>query len=415
MSAKQKRNSGYIIESLLDLDFYKPVMGQFVFHRFRETPVEYALNNRTKNVQLSKVIDYRKLKRELDHVRTLRFTESDLDHFRQYKRTDGTNLFKEDYLEFLKGLVFPEYELHYKRGQLQLTFSGKWEETIYWETIALSIINELYYRAVVADMDATLEEGRRRLKEKIKFLLENPDISFIEFGTRRRFSRKWQEEVFATLLVSLPDGQLIGTSNVALAKRHGLLAKGTTAHELPMGLSGIMHGSEEEIRASHKQVFIEWAQEYAPDLLIALPDTYGHDAFFEDFTREMAELWAGVRQDSGDPIEFGDRLIEFYKSMGIDPTKKQLLPSDGLDLPLMRKIVDHFKGRIKVAFGWGTNLTNDLGVGALSLVIKLVKSCGHGTVKFSENLAKAMGSPEDLELFKRIFHNKTTAFFPTTY
>lgn len=401
----------FIIESLLDIDFYKFTMGQLIFHRYPNVPVKYALKVRTKGVHLAKVINEADLRREPDHVRTLKFKNSELHYLR------GTNeyserMFKEDYLEFLKNLVLPEYELKRVGDDYELTFEGLWSETIYWETLALSIINELYYRALMAEktpfeQEVVYAEGKLRLVEKIKKLRANPQITFSDFGTRRRFSREWQDYVVRTLATEVPK-QLLGTSSVLLAHKHNLLSMGTAAHEMDMGLSGIMHGSDEEIRASHNKVLQDWWDEYGLGLSIALTDTYGSDFFFSDMTKEQAEKWKGLRQDSGDPIEFGEKAIRFYKKHGIDPRTKFIVFSDGLNIDEMIKITNHFRNRIKIpafrtTYGWGTNLTNDLGFNPLSMVIKLIESNGHGTVKLSDNLAKATGKPEDIERFKLIF------------
>ncbi len=406
----------YIIESLLDIDFYKFTMGQLIFHRYPDVPVKYALKVRTKNVRLATHISEADLRRELDHVQTLRFKNSELHYLR------GTNeysdrMFKEDYLEFLKNLALPYYALVRVGDDYELTFEGLWAETIYWETIALAIINELYYRSLMSEKTPFEQEvvyatGKMRLAEKIKKLRANRQITFSDFGTRRRFSREWQEYVVKIFVAEVPK-QFLGTSNVLLAYKHNLLPMGTAAHELDMGVSGIMHGSDEEIRASHNKVLRDWWDEYGFGLSIALTDTYGSDFFFSDMTKEQAEKWKGLRQDSGDPIEFGEKAIRFYKNHGIDPRAKFIVFSDGLDVDLMIKITNHFRNRIKFAFfkttyGWGTNATNDLGPDPISMVIKLVESCGHGTVKLSDNLAKAMGKPEDIERFKKIFGCTTT-------
>lgn len=407
-----------IFQSLLDIDFYKFTMGQVVFKRYPHVPVKYALTNRTRRVKLAEVIDENDLRRELDHVRTLRLSDEELDYLRgidAYK----PNLFCEEYLRFLRGLQLPAYHLEKADGSYQMEFSGPWAETIYWETIALAIVNELYYRALMAqrsefERDVVYATGKIRLAEKIKILRRRPDIVFSDFGTRRRFSRPWQDYVIRVLAAELPQ-QLLGTSNVALARKYGLLPIGTFAHEMFMVMSGMMHGSEEEIRASHNKVLQDWWEEYGWGLSIALSDNYGSDFFFRDMTPEQARQWKGLRHDSGDPIEFGEKAIAFYRRCGVDPREKLIVFSDGLDVETMVKIADHFAGRIKVAFGWGTNLTNDLGFDALSLVIKVAEANGHGVVKLGDNLAKALGTPEDIEHFKRIFGYTRTTYEELRY
>lgn len=401
-----------IIERLTDADFYKFTMGQVVFERYRDVPVRYALTNRTRRVRLAEMVNEEDLRRELDHVRTLRFTKSELHYLR------GTNdyqerMFAEPYLQFLAGLELPPYTLAVRDGQFELGFSGKWSEAIYWETLALSIVNELYYRAEMAKLSSFEQDmiyvcGKFRLGEKIVELRKHPDILICDFGTRRRFSRDWQFYVDRVLAAELP-GQFLGTADTLSATLHSLLPMGTSAHEMYMVMSGIMHASDDEILASHNRVLCDWWNRYGHGLSIALTDTYGSEFFFRDMTREQAVAWKGLRQDSGDPFEFGERAIAFYRDHGIDPREKLVIFSDGLDLPMIVALADRFRGRIKVSFGWGTNLTNDLGFPALSLVVKAVEADGHGTVKLSDNLAKATGTPEDVARFKRIFGHTVTA------
>jgi nicotinate phosphoribosyltransferase len=256
--------------------------------------------------------------------------------------------------------------------------------------------------------------GTLRLAEKINILRARPDITFSDFGTRRRFSRSWQEYVIRVLAQEIP-GQLLGTSNTAMAMQYGLLPMGTMAHELYMVMAGIMAESDATIRASHNRVLQEWWEEYGWGLSIALTDTYGSDFFFRDMTTAQARAWKGLRQDSGDPLAFGEKAIAFYERHGIDPRDKLIVFSDGLDLGTIVKLADHFAGRIGVSFGWGTNLTNDLGFEALSLVIKVVEANGRRAVKLSDNLAKATGDAPDIERFKRIFGYTVTTFEECKY
>lgn len=407
-----------IINSLTDVDFYKFTMGQVIFHNYCDVPVKFAFKNRTKRVRLGEFVDEEDLRSELDHVRSLRFNKTELHYLR------GTNeyeerMFDEDYLEFLGNLELLPYNLEMVDGNINLDFSGKWSEVTYWETIALSIINELYYQSVMEPLseferDTVYATGVQKLAEKIDILKSRPDITFCDFGTRRRFSRDWHDYVVGTLADELPEQQFLGTSNTHLAMKYGLLPMGTCAHEMDMGVSGIMHGSDEEIRSSHKQVRQDWWDEYGWGLSIDLPDTYGTDFGLRDMTPKEAREWKGFRQDSGDPFEITDKTLAFYDSLGIDPTNKLIIYSDGLDIGKIVKLAD-YTDRIRKSFGWGTNLTNDLGLPTLSIVVKLMESNGHGTVKLSDNLAKALGKPEDIERFKRIFGYKGTMYEECKY
>jgi nicotinate phosphoribosyltransferase len=393
-------------------------MGHWVFKRYPNVPVRYAFKNRTARVRLAEYIDATELRRELDHVRALRVNPSEL-HYLRGTNEYGNGIFSEDYLQFLKELRLPPYELKCVNGTYTLEFPGAWCEAIYWETPALAIINELYYRACMDrlsafERDVVLATGTLQLAEKIKALRGRPDITFCDFGTRRRFSRNWQEYVLRVLAEEMP-GQMLGTSNTAVAMQAGLLPLGTMAHELYMVLAGIMAQSDDSIRASHNRVLQEWWEEYGWGLSIALTDTYGSAFFFRDMTAEQARAWKGLRQDSGDPMAFGETAIAFYERHGIDPRDKLIVFSDGLDLGTIVKLANHFAGRIQVSFGWGTNLTNDVGFEALSLVIKVVEAQGHRTVKLSDNLAKATGDADDIERFKRLFGHTVTTFEECRY
>ncbi|MBU1179469.1 nicotinate phosphoribosyltransferase, partial [Patescibacteria group bacterium] len=314
-----------IIESLLDTDFYKFTMGYLAYILYPNVSVKYAFRNRTTKVRLADVIDEGRLREELDYIMILRFQDNELDYLASIKRADGRPLFTPNFLGFLKGVSLPEYHLETRDGQFVLEFSGPWATAIYWETLALSIINELYYCAQEdVDIRDVVAVGTDNLNGKIRLLSARPDIKFSDFGTRRRFSRIWQEFVIWKLKEELQNN-FVGTSNVALAKRFGLKPIGTMAHEEDMVYSGIFHGSDDEIRASHNKVLQDWQSVYAPDLLIALTDTYGSDFFFRDMTRDQTDCWTGLRHDSGDPIEFGEKAIKFYESHGVDPRQKVLV------------------------------------------------------------------------------------------
>lgn len=398
-----------IIESLLDVDFYKFTMGQMVFLRYPEVPVTYALTNRTREIRLASVVDKAELKAELDHARSLRFNNSEL-HYLRGTNEYGDRMFSEDYLEFLRRLELPEYDLEEVDGSFRLTFSGLWSHAIYWETIALALLNELYYRSLMRKLssfqkDLVYAEGRMRLAHKISVLREHPEIEFVDFGTRRRFSREWQHYVDRTLAEEIPE-QFVGTSATESAMLHGLVPMGTSAHELYMVMSSIMNESEDRIRASHNQVLKDWWDLYGWGLSVAVTDTYGSGFFFQDMTASQALAWKGLRHDSGDPFEFGERAVRFYEEHDIDPKEKLLIFSDGLELDTILELSRRFHGRVKLSFGWGTNLTNDMGFDPIAIVVKAVEACGTRTVKLSDNLAKATGSKEDIERFKRIFGHR---------
>jgi len=417
-SASVCPDTGHIIESLLDTDFYKFTMAQIIFDKYPNVPVTYSFKNRTTDIFLAHHIREASFRSELDHVRSLRFTQEDCAYLRGIVLS-GEPLFSERYLDFLRGLQLPAYEINVTNDNFEINVKGNWAEAIYWETVILSILNELYYRSLIENIgiktDAAWEEGVRRLERKISLVKARPQIAFSDFGTRRRFSLAWQDTLIRRLCAEIPQDQFIGTSNVYFARKYSLAPIGTMAHEMFMVMSGVMHHTDETIYASHNRVLQDWWDYYGFDLSIALTDTYGSDFFFRDLLSEQARNWKGLRQDSGDPVAFGEKAIRFYRDLGIDPREKLIVFSDGLDIETIYRLAEHFSGRIRVAFGWGTNLTNDLGFRALSLVVKVVESCGHGTVKLSDNLAKAIGMPEDIARFKRIFGFTRTLFETCRY
>jgi len=408
----------HIINSLLDLDFYKLTMGQLAFLKYPRIPVRYGFKNRTKKVELARHVDEKDLRRELDFARELRFTQEEIEFLRDM-RINGKIIFSNPYLNFLKGFRLPAYELECDGKNYVLEFPGLWSEAILWETIALSIVNELYYRSLTQSLGKVQTymgrvTGLAHFHVKMSRLKETPGVRFSDFGTRRRFSREWQDTIVGMCAKTTPT-QFMGTSNVALAKKHGLVLIGTLAHEMFMVMSGVMHDNDEILRRSHNQVLTDWWDLYGDTLSIALTDTYGTDFFFRDMTKDQAQAWKGLRQDSGCPFEFGDKAIGFYQGHGIDPREKILVFSDGLNVETILKIHERFAGTVKMAFGWGTNLTNDLGFEPLSLVVKVIEANDHGTVKLSDNLAKATGKPEDIERFKQIFGHTVTRDETCTY
>jgi nicotinate phosphoribosyltransferase len=398
-----------IIHSLLDVDFYKDTMGQAIFHRHATVPVKLAFQNRHKHVRLAECIDMAELRENLEHLRGLKFTRQEL-HFLMGTFEYSQPMFKLDYIEFLQTLRLPEFHLDQRDGQLVLEFSGEWASVSRWETLALQVVAELYGRYQARKVP--VREGERRLDEKVKAFKANPGITFSDFGTRRRFSRAWQEHVVARLAEKFPaqsvfvdNKQFRGTSNTLLAMKYGLTPMGTNAHELPMVYSAIYRDEDDKAGrlVSTERVLEQWEAEYGLGLSIFLPDTYGSDYFFSEVVpRRMLETWRGSRHDSGSPKDYGDKVIRIYETAGIDPKNKLIVFADGLDAPLIDELERYFRGRIQTTFGIGTNLTNDLGPAALSIVVKPVTANGLPVVKLSDNIAKATGDPGEVDRMKRL-------------
>jgi nicotinate phosphoribosyltransferase len=398
-------NDAPIIEFLLDTDFYKFTMGQFVLGPLNDAKsfgenetIRYGMTCRTKAARLAELVDEGELREQLDHIRTLKFWPDELEFLK------GTKLFGPDFLGFLEGLRLPAPTVERLGDGYRIEVEGAWSQSILWETYVLSIVNELYARGLVRarglDPDALWLEGDQRLSVKIA-RLKQTEAKLIEFGTRRRHSREWQEHVVNVMSGKLPR-QLAGSSNVALAKRYGLKPIGTMAHEIFM-VKAAMADTDRALRDSQKEVLDLWRQYHGDALSIALSDTYGLDAFLTDFSGFRARNWHGVRHDSGDPIAFGERIIKFYHSEGINPKTKSIVFSDGLDVEAIMTLQARFAERIDLSFGWGTDLTNDVGLPTLSLVMKVIMAGGRPTVKLSDEPGKHSGPPEEITRYLRVF------------
>jgi nicotinate phosphoribosyltransferase len=263
----------------------------------------------------------------------------------------------------------------------------------------LAIVSEVYFRETIARPD--LAEGRRRLDAKIAQINAVPDPEFriADYGTRRRFSRAWQDEVVRTLKQGIGP-KFVGTSNVKLAFDHNLTPLGTMAHEYMQACQAV----GPRLRDSQVFAFNTWAREYRGDLGIALSDVCGMDAFLRDFDLFFCKLFDGVRHDSGDPFEWGEKMIAHYQKMRIDPRSKVMVFSDSLNAPLAIRLFEYFKGRSQTAFGVGTNLTNDLGYDALQIVIKMTRCNGQPVAKISDEPSKAMDyDPSYVAYLRQVF------------
>jgi nicotinate phosphoribosyltransferase len=393
--------SGYLSAGL---DYYKPTMSQLAYEQEPDAEVTFTFKNRGTQ-RLLDYIDPTDLQQRFADIRTRGWQDKELEYLAGLQSTEGEAVFSADYLEHIRTAPLPPVAIKYdqKKDDIALETTGPWEMATFWETVVMSEINEAYFEGYLTahglNPHEVYDEGDRRLSEKIAILQANPDIKFADFGTRRHFSLRWQEHVIERIMDECPDN-FIGTSNVALADKYGVKPIGTFAHEMPMtyaGLADARGGSAADIRSSHNKMLQDWQNRYGKDLSVALTDTFGSEFFFSDFTAEQAEAWRGVRHDSGDPVEFGERLLQFYDDLGVDPTSKTVVFSDGLDIGEIVRLQKHFEGRINVVFGWGTTLTNDLGVKPLNVVMKAthVRLPEEGreayTVKLSDNPGKHTG------------------------
>jgi nicotinate phosphoribosyltransferase len=386
-----------IIESLLDTDLYKFTMMQVVLHHFPGAQVEYRFKCRTPGVQLATHVD--EIRAEIAHLCSLRFTEAELEYLRSLR------FIKSDFVDFL-GLfqMNPKYVTVAATpdggGEISIVIRGPWLHTILFEIPVLAIVNEVYFRRTVGEPQYA--RGRQRLADKIALVAGDPGLAQLriaDYGTRRRFSREWQREVLETCRDRLGE-YLAGTSNVHFARTLGLTPLGTMAHEYLQACQAL----GPRLRDSQTFGFEMWAKEYRGDLGIALSDTYGMDAFLRDFDMYFCKLFDGARHDSGDPFDWGERLIAHYDRNRVDPRTKTLVFSDALTFPVAIELYRRFHGRIKVAFGVGTNLTNDLGYTPLQIVIKMVRCNGQPVAKLSDAPEKTMcDDPAYLQYLRQVF------------
>lgn len=435
--AKRAHDHSYqidpIIRSLLDTDFYKLLMGQFILERYPHAQVSFGLINRTRSVRLAEVIPEAELRAQLDHVRTLRFRENELIWIAGATFYGQERIFRPEFIAFLRSLRLPPYELAVEDGQYVLSFSGTWAETTWWEIYALAIVSELRSRAAhqhrsELELDFLYACAKSKLVAKLRRLGELPGLALSEFGTRRRHSFLWQEWVVRAMAQVLKGG-FVGTSNAYLAFKLGLDAKGTNAHELPMALAA-MAADDAALKASQYDLLRQWQESYSGNLLVALPDTFGTTQFLADAPDWLAEGWRGYRPDSKPPVEAGEELIAWLAARGVDPREKFVLFSDGLDVAIpgealngadIAEIHGHFAGRIGLAYGWGTNATNDFRgcdprdealYDPLSLVCKVTQAGGRPAVKLSDNYEKATGPVDEVARYRRVFGTAGVAAAP---
>jgi nicotinate phosphoribosyltransferase len=403
-----------IVRSLLDTDFYKLLMLQLIRREHADVRATFQLINRTRTVRLADEIDEGELRAQLDHARTVRFFKKELIWLAGNNFYGSRRIFEPEFTEWLAGFELPPYELGLRDGQYELSFAGPWTHTSMWEIPALTIVNELRARAALRDhgrfeLDIAYARAKAKLWDKVERLRRLSDLKVSDFGTRRRHGHLWQRWCVEALKEGL-GSRFVGTSNVLLAMDGDLEAIGTNAHELPMVLAARAE-NDEAVAAAPYRVLEEWRAHYGGNLLIALPDAFGTSAFLRNAPASLAG-WTGFRPDSMPPIEGGEQIIRWWESRGVDPREKLLIFSDGMDVDSIERTYAHFHGRVRMSFGWGTNLTNDFRgcdprggerLHPISLVCKVVEADGRPTVKLSDNPAKATGDPAEIARYVRIF------------
>ena len=403
-----------IVRSLLDTDFYKLLMLQLIWREHRDVRVKLQVINRTRSVRLADEIDIGALREQLDHARTIGLGKREHVWLAGNTFYGVRSIFSPDFLAWLADYRLPDYRLEVRDGQIDLSFEGPWAEVTLWEIPALSIVNELRCRTALNrlgrfELDVLYARAKTRLWDKVERLRALPDLRLSDFGTRRRHGFLWQEWCISALKEGLGSA-FVGSSNVLLAMNHDLEAIGTNGHELPMVLAALAP-DDDALRAVPYQVLDQWRQHYAGNLLVALPDAFGTEAFLDRAPDWVAD-WTGFRPDSSPPLEAGERLIRWWTERGRDPRDKLLIFSDGMDVDSIETTHERFHSRVRLSYGWGTNLTNDFHgcspapapeLDPISLVCKVTSANGRPAVKLSDNPAKAVGDPDEIARYLRVF------------
>lgn len=397
-------SSPYVVRSLLENDLYKFTMWQALLHQHPGAKAEYAFVCRnTPEFPLPELKT--EIEAELDHLCDMLFTQQELDYL------SSLRYIKSDFVDFLNVFRFQRrfIQVGVEGDTLTIRASGPLVHVMGFEIFVLYIVNELYFRRLTAGrVEAALREGRVRLASKIARIRAaelGPDpacgFALSDFGLRRRFSAEWHDEVVSTLKQALP-GTFKGTSNVYQAMRYDLVPIGTMAHEYMQAHQAF----GVRLRDFQKAALEGWVQEFRGDLGIALTDVVGMDAFLADFDLYFAKLFDGLRHDSGDPYQWGEKAIAHYRALRINPMTKRLVFSDGLTVERALDLHDYFSGRIPVAFGIGTHLTNDMGLAPLNIVMKLVNCNDQPVAKLSDSPGKTMCSDETfLAYLRQVFQH----------
>jgi nicotinate phosphoribosyltransferase len=431
-----------ITRSLLDTDFYKLLMLQFIWKQFPKTRASFSFISRSVEVSLAELIHADELREQLEQTRKLRFHKSELIWLAGNTFYGRRGIFEPAFLEWLeRDFRLSDYELSVQDGQFSLSFRGLWTETTMWEIYALSAISELKTRAGLKrlsefELDILYARAKTKLWGKMERLRSVPGLKVSDFGTRRRHSFLWQEYVVKAMSDVL-GSNFTGTSNTYLAYQHDLEAIGTNAHELPMALAA-MAKDDQELQTAQYRLLELWQQTYQGELLILLPDTFGTTQFLRDAPDWVAD-WTGQRADSKDPFLAGDEYIAWLEQRKRDPRQKLFIASDSLDVDAILGLHAHFSGtirnggspadfreasdfldqrkwipeqRIRFSAGWGTLLTNDFrncnpqggaDFDPVSLVCKLNDADGKPAVKLSDNFEKALGPRDEIERYQRVF------------
>ena len=380
------------LRSILDNDFYKLTMQNAVVKLFPGHIVKYEFINRGEHNFPEGFAET--LREAVNAMAELKLTKEEKAFMA--KTCPYIDL---PYLDFLEGYRYDPSEVHIEQrdDELKVTVEGVWYRTILWEVPLLALISELHYEMNHMERNSN-EIVIEKTLEKAEHL-NRLGVTFAEFGTRRRHSYKVQD-IVVNALRSEKDTTFIGTSNVHFAMKYGVKPIGTHAHEWFM-----FHAAEYGFKMANPIALEHWVDVYRGDLGVALSDTYTTDVFFQQFDKKFTKLFDGVRHDSGDPLEFADKTIRHYQENGINPLYKYIIFSDGLNLTKVEEITKYCRGKIGISFGIGTNLTNDVGLKPMNIVMKLIgvqtiNKEWIPTIKLSDEKGKYTGDPHMIELAK---------------
>ena len=386
------------LKSILDNDFYKITMQNAVVKLFPSEKVKYSFINRGKH-NFPKGFD-EELRKSVNAMAEMKLTKEEKEYLR-----NTCPYLDLPYLDFLAGYQYDpsEVQIVQTENDLEVTVVGEWYRTILWEVPLLALISELHYVMNGMDRDSDETVIRNTLEKAEE--LDNLGVNFAEFGTRRRHSYKVHDLVVDALTQN-KSSKFTGSSNVHFAMKYGVKPIGTHAHEWFM-----FHAAEYGFKMANALSLEHWVDVYRGDLGVALSDTYTTEVFFQQFDKKFAKLFDGVRHDSGDPIEFAEKTIAHYEQNGINPLFKFIIFSDGLNLEKVAEITHACRGKIGISFGIGTNLTNDVGVKPMNIVMKLIAAQSVNgdwipTVKLSDEHGKYTGDPKMIELAKEFLRIK---------
>ncbi|WP_038334494.1 nicotinate phosphoribosyltransferase [Empedobacter falsenii] len=383
-----------IIKSIIDNDFYKFTMQFGVTKLYPDVMARYKFINRGEHQFPEGFAE--ELQKEINAMASLALTKDEKDFF-----TTNCPYLSPAYLDFLQGYRYDpnEVKITQNGADVEVHVEGYWYRTILWEVPILCLISEIFYKLTNAQRISN-EEITKRTSDKVD-LYNRLGVTIAEFGTRRRHSYEVHDVVMKEL-TNHKGKSFVGTSNVHFAHKYGVKPIGTHAHEWFM-----FHGARYGFKIANSISLDRWVKVYYGDLGIALTDTYTSDVFFGQFDKKLSKLFDGVRHDSGDPIEFGEKTIAHYEKMGINPLFKTIIFSDGLNSEKVEMITKAFKGRIGLSFGIGTNLTNDTDLKPMNIVMKLTEISSidikwTGVVKLSDEKNKHTGTPRMIALAKEM-------------